>query len=125
MRKVKCYECGKTYNFDMDDFCPRCGAFNQPQRTMRIAADGSVVRNDGLNENNHQGSFVHAELHEENKERKRKGLDKDLVRGRTIKMHPPETRFESGSKKASVGVIGLVGWIFLIIFLRAVMAILN
>ena len=30
MREVKCYECGKTYDYDDDGFCPRCGAFNQP-----------------------------------------------------------------------------------------------
>ena len=29
MRKVRCYECGKTYDYDTDDFCPKCGAFNQ------------------------------------------------------------------------------------------------
>ena len=28
MRKVRCYECGKTYDYDTDDFCPKCGAFN-------------------------------------------------------------------------------------------------
>ena len=32
MREVKCYECGKTYDYDDDGFCPRCGAFNQPGR---------------------------------------------------------------------------------------------
>ena len=30
MRKVQCAECGKRYDFDEDDFCPKCGAFNQP-----------------------------------------------------------------------------------------------
>ena len=50
MRRVRCYECGKRYDFDVDDFCPKCGAFNQPDRTSRIGADGSVIRVDGLNE---------------------------------------------------------------------------
>ena len=76
MRKVRCYECGKTYDFDADDFCPKCGAFNQPPRNTRISADGSVIRVDGINEQNHQNSFVHAELHEENRERKAAGLSK-------------------------------------------------
>lgn len=125
MRKVKCCECGKTYNFDIDDFCPKCGAFNQPPRTMRIAADGSVVRNDGLNESNHEGSFVHAELHEENKERKRTGLDKDLKRGRTIKMNAPTPRVTKSTSKRSVGAIGLIGWIFLVFFLRILLGILD
>ena len=40
MRRVRCYECGKRYDFDVDDFCPKCGAFNQPDRTSRIGADG-------------------------------------------------------------------------------------
>ena len=43
MRRVRCYECGKRYDFDVDDFCPKCGAFNQPDRTSRIGADGSVT----------------------------------------------------------------------------------
>ena len=71
MRRVKCYECGKRYDFDVDDFCPKCGAFTQPPRSSRIGADGAVVRVGGINENNHRNSFVHAELHEE--DRKRKG----------------------------------------------------
>ena len=76
MRRVRCYECGKRYDFDVDDFCPRCGAFNQPDRTSRIGADGSVIRVDGLNEVNHRESFAHAELHEENRERRNSGLSK-------------------------------------------------
>ena len=76
MRRVRCYECGKRYDCDVDDFCPRCGAFNQPDRTSRIGADGSVIRVDGLNEVNHRESFAHAELHEENRERRNSGLSK-------------------------------------------------
>ena len=76
MRRVRCYECGKRYDFDVDDFCPRCGAFNQPDRTSRIGADGSVIRVDGLNEVNHREAFAHAELHEENRERRNSGLSK-------------------------------------------------
>ena len=33
MRMVRCYECGKQYDYDDDGFCPRCGSFNQPART--------------------------------------------------------------------------------------------
>ena len=65
MQKVRCYECGKQYDYDEDGFCPKCGAFNQPPRSTAIGADGSVVRADGLNERNHKNSFVHEELHEE------------------------------------------------------------
>ena len=70
MRRVKCYECGKRYDFDVDDFCPKCGAFTQPPRSTRIGVDGAVVRVDGINEENHRNSFVHAELHKESRERK-------------------------------------------------------
>ena len=33
MRMVRCYACGKRYDYDEDGFCPGCGAFNQPERT--------------------------------------------------------------------------------------------
>ena len=26
MRMVKCYDCGKRYNYDEEGFCPKCGA---------------------------------------------------------------------------------------------------
>ena len=80
MRKVRCYECGKTYDYDTDDFCPKCGAFNQPPKSTAIDADGSVIRVEGINEKNHAGSFVHEELHEENRERRRTGLSKGTRR---------------------------------------------
>ena len=76
MRKVRCYECGKTYDYDTDDFCPKCGAFNQPPKSTTIDANGAVIRVDGINERGHAGSFVHEELHEENRERKRMGLSR-------------------------------------------------
>ena len=75
MRRIRCYECGKSYDYDEDCFCPKCGAFNQPPRSIAIASDGSVVRRDGLNERNHKGSFAHEEFHEENRERKIGGPD--------------------------------------------------
>ena len=80
VHRVRCYECGKIYDFDQDDFCPRCGAFTQPPKSTVIDADGSVIRVDGLNERGHAGSFVHEELHEENRERRRAGLSKGVRR---------------------------------------------
>ena len=77
MRKVTCHECNKRYDFDDDGFCPRCGAFNAPASVSRIAVDGSVVRVDGLNERNHHNSFLHEELHGEERERRRLKLDWD------------------------------------------------
>lgn len=70
MRRIKCYDCGKGYDFDVDDFCPRCGAFTQPPKSTRVGADGAVIRVEGINEQNHKNSFVHAELHRENRMRK-------------------------------------------------------
>ena len=84
MRIVKCYECGKRYNYDEDGFCPRCGAFNQPPSASRIGADGSVIWVEGINSRNHEGSFVHKELHEENRERKGTALERDEKKKRVI-----------------------------------------
>ena len=80
MRKVRCYECGKVYDYDTDDFCPKCGAFNQPPKSTAIDANGAVIRVDGINERGHAGSFVHEELHEENRERRRMGRSKGTRR---------------------------------------------
>ena len=84
MRIVKCYECGKRYNYDEDGFCPNCGAFNQPRALSRIGADGSVVWVEGINRRNHEGSFVHQELHEENRERRGSVLERGSSKRKTV-----------------------------------------
>lgn len=84
MRIVKCYECGKRYNYDEDGFCPKCGGFNQPKALSRIGADGSVVWVDGIDRRNHEGSFVHQELHEENRERRGSPLERGQSRRKTV-----------------------------------------
>ena len=106
MRRVRCYECGKMYDFDMDDFCPRCGAFNQPPKSTAIDADGSVIRVDGINEKNHAGSFVHEELHEENRERRHMGLSKSVRR--TGAKSSQNWQSQSGAK----GKTRNVNWVF-------------
>ena len=106
MRRVRCYECGKMYDFDMDDFCPRCGAFNQPPKSTAIDADGSVIRVDGINEKNHAGSFVHEELHAENRERRCIGLSKSVRR--TVAKSSQNWQSQSGAK----GKTGNVNWVF-------------
>ena len=103
MRRVRCYECGKMYDFDTDDFCPRCGAFTQPPKATAIDADGSVIRVEGINEKNHAGSFVHEELHEENRERRRMGLSKS-VRRTAVKFR----QSQNGAK----GGAGNFNWVF-------------
>ena len=35
MSKVRCYECKKTYDYDLNDFCPRCGAYTPPKKHLR------------------------------------------------------------------------------------------
>lgn len=80
MRIVVCGECKKRYDFDKDDFCPRCGTFNPPQKQWTVDNYGNVVRVDGINERGHAGSFVHAEVHREKAVRKIKGLDRDSLR---------------------------------------------
>ena len=40
MRMVRCEDCGKRYDYDVDGFCPRCGAFNQP---VRVRSGGTAA----------------------------------------------------------------------------------
>lgn len=107
VRKVRCGDCGKSYDYDDDAFCPRCGAFNQPPRGERLA---QVRRADGLNEAGHQGSFLHREFHEEERERRRVGLDQSMGRSReksprqgtAAKIGQPSAQ---GKKKSPLNVI--------------------
>lgn len=75
MRQIVCGECRKRYDYDRDDFCPRCGAFNQPRKTWGVDAKGNVIRVDGINERDHDGSFVHQEIHREKDVRRSIGMD--------------------------------------------------
>ena len=70
MTRLQCSECGKRYTYEVDDFCPRCGAYNQPPK-----AGGAVVRRDGVSEVNHTGSFTHREIHREKAQRRWLRLD--------------------------------------------------
>lgn len=113
MRKVTCHECSKRYDYDDDGFCPGCGAFNTPARASRIAADGSVIWVDGLNERNHRNSFVHEELHREERKRRWMNLDRDPVETvvrLTGKGKPAAVTVTGGGKKK--GMLGL-GWVIL------------
>jgi hypothetical protein len=104
MRKVRCYECGKQYDYDEDGFCPKCGAFNLP------SADGrTVVREDGINERNHANSFVHAELHQEDRKRRNTPLE--------TRLRPEPPQREKGETKPQMMPLTFFVWvIFLIIF---------
>ena len=109
MGTIRCHDCGKRYNYDQDAFCPRCGAFNQPGKSVRIGADGAVVRTEGLNEKNHAGSFVHQEFHAENRVRKAVGLSKG-ARGAAAPARPAAR--QQGKKK---NPIQPVVWIIILI----------
>lgn len=117
MIKVSCYECGRAYDYEEDAFCPKCGAFNQPPRSARIGADGSVVRVDGLNERGHKGSFVHQELHTEDRERRRIGLEKGVrripqtSRANPAPSSPKEAALAWSKPKKRRNPLQLVGWI--------------
>ena len=124
MRKVRCYDCGKSYDYDEDGFCPSCRAFNPPRQDLRIGADGSVVRVDGLNEINHVNSFVHQELHEEKRERRRVGLDKSVQRTQrtasraaTTKQAPVilQSRNDRRARKQTSNPFSVVVWIIILI----------
>lgn len=109
MRTVRCEECGKRYDFDVDDFCPRCGAFNQPPRATRISSDGSVTRVEGIHEGNHSESFAHSEFHAENRQRRGTPLAKGIRRGapRQTKSSPESIR----QTQPSAGPFRVIGWI--------------
>jgi len=106
MRRVRCYECGKGYDYDEDGFCPKCGAFNLPQRASSIGADGSVIRREGINERNHKGSFVHAELHEENRERRGTALEQSIRQ--MVKRPVAETGKKPGPFTLMLLVMGVI-----------------
>jgi len=96
VRRVVCHDCGKHYNYDVDDFCPRCGAFTLPEREARISSDGSVVWNDGINERGHQKSFVHAEYHAENRKRSSTPLEGRLPQ---LKLPRNAVSLKTGKKR--------------------------
>lgn len=111
MQKVRCAECGKTYDYNEDAFCPKCGTFNQPvrgQSAMRAA------RRDGLSEAGHKDSFLHQEYHEEEQKRRRSGLDKSADRP-VRPVRSPRSRGGKPDAKRIVRWIAL-GYFVLMIF---------
>ncbi len=110
MRSVRCCECGKHYDYEEDGFCPKCGAFNQPPRSTRIGADGSVVRVDGLNEAGHADSFLHQELHEEARQRRKISFDADSPRRGVKRPEPIRTAREKKPTKP-ITAQQVLGWI--------------
>ena len=107
MRKVHCYACGKGYDYDDDGFCPKCGAFNLPPHINRIDADGTVIRVDGLNERGHANSFLHEELHAEDRKRRKLGLDQ--IPAKRISVEKPSVSKAASNEWRDVGSLLPVG----------------
>ena len=121
MSRITCYECKKKYDYKEDGFCPRCGAFNLRSRgSYTVAANGDIVRVDGINESGHQNSFVHAEYHAEERERRKQGLERET---RPVRVKPelpaPQIRAKAAGKKQNP-----LGAIFIVIWLLAVCSML-
>ena len=49
MRRIVCEDCKRQYDYDKDEFCPRCGAFNQPVKVWGTDSQGNIRRVDGVN----------------------------------------------------------------------------
>ena len=125
MSRVQCYECKKNYDYYEDGFCPRCGAFNQPPPLSRIDANGNIVYHDGINERNHNGSFVHKEYHRENRKRAFTALEQDVRRAAVRMAKKPRTvsAERTGKSKGAGAAIGaVIAWLA---FLSAILEIFN
>lgn len=126
MKQILCEDCGKRYNYEKDEFCPRCGAFNQPVKTWTTDSQGNVRRVDGVNEQNHAGSFVHSEVHREKRVRRAKGMDwEDGKRNDRQLPSRPERREKRDPMWIIKGIFIIIGaalliawilpWIFVLI----------
>lgn len=139
MQRIVCEECGKHYDYQKDDFCPQCGAFNPPRRTWGVDSKGDVIRVDGVNEENHSGSFVHHEVHQERSQRREKGLDwkqgtafrrpappQKEPAAQPLPKAPirPSRRSDLGQRSLGKAIAVIVGIIFLINFIIPLLTIL-
>ena len=127
--RLICQECKKVYDYDVDDFCPRCGAYNQPPK----AAATATLRKDGINERDHHGSFVHREVHSEKEERRRTGLDAPKKSRPVTPVAPsprgtvstlrgpvaaPGSSRQNTKKNSGTSVWTIVIWIIILVVLR-------
>lgn len=133
MRRIVCEDCKKIYDCDKEDFCPRCGAFNQPIKTWGTDSQGNIVRVDGVNESNHAGSFVHKEVHREKAIRRITGMDqrpqaKNAKPSLSRQSSPPprstmppqmSPRAQRKTKLADSAALHILLWIIGVIFFAA------
>lgn len=127
MRHIICEECKRPYNYDKDEFCPRCGAYNQPVKTWGTDSQGNIVRVDGLNESNHAGSFAHKEVHREKAIRRSTGMDRrrpgaNSRRAPSRPAMPPQMspRAQRRAKYADSVILRLLPWFLGVLFFALV-----
>lgn len=42
MATIRCRSCGRIYDYNKQDMCPKCGAYNRPPHRERVGPDGTV-----------------------------------------------------------------------------------
>jgi len=121
MRKIRCAACGKTYDYDDDAFCPKCGAFNQPSRGQRTM---QVTRKDGLSEAGHDHSFLHEEYHAEERQRRASDLNQKVLQAReTIRRQAAQpSRSSTRNGKTKIDGKKIVKWIVIAYFAMAILS---
>ena len=119
MRRIVCDECKKQYDYDKDEFCPRCGAFNQPVKLWTTDSQGNVRRVDGVSEQNHAGSFVHSEVHKEKRVRQARGMDWRGTAGTAPRQRPvrPAVQRPKQQKRSMPEVTKIFLWIVAILII--------
>ena len=119
MRRIICEDCKKSYDYDKEEFCPRCGAYNQPTKTWSTDSQGNVIRVDGLNESTHAKSFAHREVHKEKSVRKTTGLDwtRRAQPKRPVTPPRPTQRTQSAQKQQFPERLKMFFWLLAIILL--------
>jgi len=106
MRKIRCEDCGKTYDYDIDAFCPNCGAFNQPLRdaqTVRVQEETERSEKDSAGwQDSPENTFRQRSTAESGTRRSLKGF---------------VDRKQKNNKPAAAVISAIVFWIFLMLFL--------
>lgn len=119
MNKVRCAACGKSYDYDDDGFCPKCGTFNQPPRgqsAMRVA------RKDGLSEAGHEDSFLHEEYHSEERKRRAADLNQKILQAKeTIRRQVDQPSRPAKSGKGKVDAKKVLKWFIIAYFAMTVL----
>jgi len=118
MRKIRCTACGKSYDYDEDAFCPKCGAFNQPSKGRSAM---QVTRRDGLSEAGHEHSFLHEEYHKEEQQRRAADLNQKISQAKqTIRRQAAQPSRSVGNGKGKVDGKKILKWIVIAYFAIAI-----